>query len=158
MPCSSTWAISISDIYRPSNSSGPDIPLSSSLVHMSWSPLMSPSGLFMSITVLLHGCILQMGCQSGRQPDHGPVASRATEAPYKLFEDGSLGSALIYWGPHWRNQVLKDCSDNSTIMAYIRKQGRTRIWSLFTVVLEIRHSLLIYASMPVYNILRHIGI
>ena len=39
--------------------------------------------------------------------------------------------ALLRWGPQWRHQTVRVYCDNSTAVAYIRKQGGTHSQSLF---------------------------
>ena len=44
---------------------------------------------------------------------------------------------LLHWGPQWRSQSVKVYCDNSTAVAYIRKQGGTHSQSLFHKTLEL---------------------
>ena len=45
--------------------------------------------------------------------------------------------ALLHWGPHWSNQTVRVYCDNSTAVAYIRKQGGTHSQALFHKTLEL---------------------
>ena len=45
--------------------------------------------------------------------------------------------ALLQWGPQWRHQTVRVYCDNSTAVAYIRKQGGTRSQPLFYKTLEL---------------------
>ena len=45
--------------------------------------------------------------------------------------------ALLQWGHQWRHQSVRVYCDNSTAVAYIRKQGGTRSQSLFYKTLEL---------------------
>ena len=45
--------------------------------------------------------------------------------------------AVLQWGPQWRNQTVRVYWDNSTAVAYIRKQGGTHSISLFNKTLEL---------------------
>ena len=44
---------------------------------------------------------------------------------------------LLHWGPQWRSQSVRVYCDNSTAVAYIRKQGGTHSQSLFHKTLEL---------------------
>ena len=45
--------------------------------------------------------------------------------------------ALLQWGPQWKNQTVRVYCDNSTAVAYIRKQGGTHSQALFHKTLEL---------------------
>ena len=45
--------------------------------------------------------------------------------------------ALLRWGPQWTNQTVRVYCDNSTAVAYIRKQGGTHSQPLFQKTLEL---------------------
>ena len=45
--------------------------------------------------------------------------------------------ALLQWGPQWRHHSVRVYCDNSTAVAYIRKQGGTHSQSLFYKTLEL---------------------
>ena len=45
--------------------------------------------------------------------------------------------ALLQWGPQWRHQTVRVYCDNSTAVAYIRKQGGTHSQPLFYKTLEL---------------------
>ena len=45
--------------------------------------------------------------------------------------------ALFHWGPQWKNQTVRVYCDNSTVVAYIRKQGGTHSKALFHKTLEL---------------------
>ena len=49
--------------------------------------------------------------------------------------------AVLQWGPQWHNQTVRVYCDNSTTVAYIRKQGGTHSISLFNKTLELFHLL-----------------
>ena len=49
--------------------------------------------------------------------------------------------AVLQWGPLWRNQTVRVYCDNSTAVAYIRKQGGTHSISLFNKHLGLFHLL-----------------
>ena len=49
--------------------------------------------------------------------------------------------AILHWGPQWHNQTVRVYCDNSTAVAYIRKQGWTHSISLFNKTLELFHIL-----------------
>ena len=49
--------------------------------------------------------------------------------------------AVLHWGPQWHNQTVRVYSDNSTAVAYIRKQGGTHSISPFNKTLELFHLL-----------------
>ena len=49
--------------------------------------------------------------------------------------------AVLQWGPQWLNQIVRVYCDNSTTVAYIRKQGGTHSISMFNKTLELFHLL-----------------
>ena len=49
----------------------------------------------------------------------------------------AIGLALLHWEPQWRSQSVRVYCDNSTAVAYIRKQGGTHSQSLFHKTLEL---------------------
>ena len=54
-----------------------------------------------------------------------------------LLELETIRLALLHWGPQWRNQTVRVYCDNSTAVAYIRKQGGTHSQALFHKTLEL---------------------
>ena len=92
--------------------------------------------------VLLHRCITnRMGHQLSRSSPLGTVVSPGLLSAHQL--PGARGHPISCSsvGPHWLNQTIRVYCDNSTAVAYIRKQGGSHSISLFNKTLELLHPL-----------------
>ena len=60
---------------------------------------------------------------------------------FKCLELETIWLAFLQWGPQWHNQTVRVYCNNSTAVAFIRKQGGTHSISLFNKTLELFHLL-----------------
>ena len=67
----------------------------------------------------------------------GPWSTQDSQRHINWLELEAVRLALLRWGPQWRHQTVRVYCDNSTAVAYIRKQGRTHSQSLFRKTLEL---------------------
>ena len=92
--------------------------------------------------VLLHRCITnRMGHQLARSSPLGTVVSPDSSQHINWLELEAIRLAVLQWVPQWLNQTVPVHCDNSTAVAYIRKQGGTHSISLFNKTLELFHLL-----------------
>ena len=83
------------------------------------------------------------GCGASWQNRHisGQWSHPDSSQHINWLELEAIRLAVLQWGPQWRNQTVQVCCDNSTAVAYIRKQGGTHSMSLFNKTLDIFHLL-----------------
>ena len=67
----------------------------------------------------------------------GPWSPQDSQRHINWLELEAVCLALLRWGPQWRHQTVRVYCDNSTAVAYIRKQGGTHSQSLFRKTLEL---------------------
>ena len=66
-----------------------------------------------------------------------PWSTQNSQRHINWLELEAVRLALLRWGPQWRHQTVRVYCDNSTAVAYIRKQGGTHSQSLFRKILEL---------------------
>ena len=87
--------------------------------------------------VLLHGCISQrMGRQLERPSDFQPMVRSGIPTSYQLAGTGSHTTCATSLGTSVTKSIRVYCN-NSTAVAYIRKQGGTHSQSLFHKTLKL---------------------
>ena len=90
-------------------------------------------------SLLLHGCFPQrLGSQLERPSDlRNRVSYRFPTSHQLVGTRGDSTGSTFRWGPQWTNQTVRVYCDNSTAVAYIRKQGGTHSQPLFQKTLEL---------------------
>ena len=66
-----------------------------------------------------------------------PWSPQDSQCHINWLELEAVHLTLLRWGPQWRHQTVRVYCDNSTAVAYIRKQGGTHSQSLFRKTLEL---------------------
>ena len=85
-----------------------------------------------------YGCILDRMERQLEQPsDIRTMAAPESQRHIHWLELEAIRLALLHWGLQWRSQSVRVYCENSTAVAYIRKQGETHSQSLFYKTLEL---------------------
>ena len=97
-----------------------------------------PSSRISLLPSSLYRCVFRgRGCSSGLSGDIGPVGRPICSMAYQSPRDVCRVVGSSHWLDRCQNQSVLVAMDNSTVVTYINKQGRTRSLPLCQLAMKI---------------------